>query len=347
MLVSYDMNRLQRLAEPDDYVVTLNGADRVDQRSVIATMHYEHPIYTPESVAARRRLPELNDGTLAFAGAYHGWGFHEDGCAAGRARGGVAGGGVVTVARSGHAALRDARLYDVEVRHVRRARCTATSATASTCGWSTSTRCRGSRRGCGRSPGSRPADHLGDPRGTIRGNLDRWLADHGIDLHGGRVLMLANARVLGHVFNPLTVYWCHRPDGTLACVVAEVHNTYGERHCYLLRPDAAGRARGREGVLRLAVPARRRRVPHARCPVPGERLALAITLRQDGRTALAATVAGVRRPATPRALVRMLLRRPLVTLRTSALIRRHGIALWLRRLPVIPRPRHAPQEGVQ
>jgi predicted NAD/FAD-binding protein len=83
VLVSYDMNRLQRLAEPADYVVTLNGAGRVDQRQVIATMHYEHPIYTPESVAAGRRLSELNDGTLAFAGAYHGWGFHEDGCAAG------------------------------------------------------------------------------------------------------------------------------------------------------------------------------------------------------------------------------------------------------------------------
>jgi predicted NAD/FAD-binding protein len=83
VLVSYDMNRLQRLAEPADYVVTLNGADRVDQRRVIATMHYEHPIYTPGSVAAGRRLPELDDGVLAFAGAYHGWGFHEDGCAAG------------------------------------------------------------------------------------------------------------------------------------------------------------------------------------------------------------------------------------------------------------------------
>jgi predicted NAD/FAD-binding protein len=83
VLVSYDMNRLQRLAEPADYVVTLNGADRVDQRRVLATMHYEHPIYTPESVAAGRRLSEINDGVLAFAGAYHGWGFHEDGCAAG------------------------------------------------------------------------------------------------------------------------------------------------------------------------------------------------------------------------------------------------------------------------
>ncbi len=83
VLVSYDMNRLQRLTEPADYVVTLNGAGRIDPGSVIARMHYEHPIYTPESVAAQRRLPALNDGTVAFAGAYHGWGFHEDGCAAG------------------------------------------------------------------------------------------------------------------------------------------------------------------------------------------------------------------------------------------------------------------------
>jgi predicted NAD/FAD-binding protein len=50
---------------------------------VIARMSYEHPVYTPESLAAQRRLPQLNDGPLAFAGAYHGWGFHEDGCAAG------------------------------------------------------------------------------------------------------------------------------------------------------------------------------------------------------------------------------------------------------------------------
>ena len=46
-------------------------------------MNYEHPVYTTESVAARGRLPELNDGVVAFAGAYHGWGFHEDGCSSG------------------------------------------------------------------------------------------------------------------------------------------------------------------------------------------------------------------------------------------------------------------------
>jgi uncharacterized protein len=52
---------------------------------VIDRMHYAHPQYTPESVAAQRRLPALNDGTIAFAGAYHGWGFHEDGARSGLA----------------------------------------------------------------------------------------------------------------------------------------------------------------------------------------------------------------------------------------------------------------------
>jgi predicted NAD/FAD-binding protein len=46
-------------------------------------MDYQHPIFTPTSVTAQARLPELNDGVLAFAGAYHGWGFHEDGCRSG------------------------------------------------------------------------------------------------------------------------------------------------------------------------------------------------------------------------------------------------------------------------
>ena len=59
-------------------------------------------------------------------------------------------------------------------------------------------------------------DHLGDPDRTIRANVDEFLRKHDIDLGGGRVLMLAHARVLGYVFNPLSVFWCHHADGTLA-----------------------------------------------------------------------------------------------------------------------------------
>ncbi|WP_086828802.1 NAD(P)/FAD-dependent oxidoreductase [Allokutzneria sp. NRRL B-24872] len=83
VVVSYHMNRLMRLSEPEDYVVTLNAPTRIAKESVIAKMVYEHPIYTPESVAAQAKLPGLATGRTAFAGAYHGWGFHEDGCASG------------------------------------------------------------------------------------------------------------------------------------------------------------------------------------------------------------------------------------------------------------------------
>lgn len=83
LCVSYDLNRLQRLDEPVDYVTTLGDHGQVDRSRILARMTYEHPIYTTESVAARDSLPGLNDGRIAYAGAYHGAGFHEDGCTAG------------------------------------------------------------------------------------------------------------------------------------------------------------------------------------------------------------------------------------------------------------------------
>jgi DUF1365 family protein len=160
-----------------------------------------------------------------------------------------------------------------------------------------------------------------------------------VDLAGGRVLMLANARVLGHAFNPLTVFWCHRPDGSLACVVAEVHNTYGERHCYLLDPDEHGRAS--TGKELYVSPFQELGGDYAmRLPEPDDRLALSITLRQHGDTPFVATLRGTR--TRGRRLVPALHQ-----LLVSTLIRWHGVALWLRRVPIVPRPRHVPQEGVQ
>jgi len=82
-LTTYWMNRLQGLETDETYLVTLNGAEIVDPAKVIAQMDYWHPIYTPGAVAAQGRLASLNTGRIAFAGAYHGWGFHEDGCRSG------------------------------------------------------------------------------------------------------------------------------------------------------------------------------------------------------------------------------------------------------------------------
>jgi predicted NAD/FAD-binding protein len=81
--VSYWMNRLQGHTESDPLIVTLNPDQGPAPEQVIAKMTYEHPTYTGASVAAQSRLASLNGDRLAFAGAYHGWGFHEDGCRSG------------------------------------------------------------------------------------------------------------------------------------------------------------------------------------------------------------------------------------------------------------------------
>lgn len=81
--VSYHLNRLQRIDDPVDYLVTLNSDGQVDPATVIAEMDYAHPTFTTASVAAQQELGLINDGRTAFAGAWQGWGFHEDGCASG------------------------------------------------------------------------------------------------------------------------------------------------------------------------------------------------------------------------------------------------------------------------
>jgi DUF1365 family protein len=82
-----------------------------------------------------------------------------------------------------------------------------------------------------------PRDHLGIPGRPLRANLDDYLAANGIALEGGRILMLAQPRGLGYAFDPVTFFYCYRADESPACVIAEVRNTFGERHCYVIRLD--------------------------------------------------------------------------------------------------------------
>ncbi|MFD6417718.1 DUF1365 domain-containing protein [Streptomyces sp. NPDC060194] len=186
-------------------------------------------------------------------------------------------------------------------------------------------------------------DHFDGTAPSLRAGLDAYLATRGVDLDGGRVVMLAHARVLGFVFNPLTVYWCHDPSGAPVCVVAEVHNTYGGRHCYLLRPDEADETVvDKEFYVSpfFAVEGRYR----MRLPLPGARLDLTVHLEHDGGRAFTAVVKGRRRPATVPGLLTAAARRPWSTLAVWAGIRRHGIHLLLRGLPVHTRPRTTPQK---
>ena len=194
--------------------------------------------------------------------------------------------------------------------------------------------------------GFRSADHLGDPSRSIKANLEHFVSGRGIRLDpAGRVLMLANARVLGHVFDPLSVFWCLDRDDAVRCVVAEVHNTYGERHAYLLRPGDDGRV-GTDKEFYVSpfndVSGRY----DMRFALEPERVGAAIVLRRHGRVAFSAALHGRPVPASRRAIVHQLVTKPLMPQRVSTLIRVHGIWLWLRRLPVVRRPHHTAQEGV-
>ncbi|HEY1642451.1 MAG TPA: DUF1365 domain-containing protein [Streptosporangiaceae bacterium] len=190
----------------------------------------------------------------------------------------------------------------------------------------------------------RARDHFRGSGPSIRAGVDTWLARRGVSLAGGRVLMLANAAVLGYVFNPLSVFWCYRADGTLAAVIAEVHNTYGERHAYLLRPDDRSRSRaGKDFYVSPFLPVAGHYQLHL--PEPGATLKVSVTLHVDGQTLLAASVTGRRRGYTPRVLAGCALRYPWVTAQVTALIHWQGIRLAVRRLPITPRRAPAGQPG--
>ncbi|MFA6298968.1 MAG: DUF1365 family protein, partial [Nocardioides sp.] len=276
VLVTYDLTRLQRLDTDVRYLVTLGGEHLVDPATVIDRMEYEHPLYNPESVAAQQRLPELGSERIAFAGAYHGWGFHEDG-----ARSGLRAAEHLGLEWPADAASRSAPpvepvIYETTVRHVRRTPFKRTFENRSQI-WLVDLDHLPDHGVLGRFEAR---DHLGDPDLTIRANLEAFLAANGVALGGGRVLMAANARAFGHCFNPISVFWCWDAAGDLAATVVEVHNTYGDRHAYLVHPDANGRAstpkamyvspfHGTDGRYELAV------------PVPGRSLKIAVTLHSD------------------------------------------------------------------
>jgi predicted NAD/FAD-binding protein/DUF1365 family protein len=339
--VTDDLTRLQRLPTRTRYLVTLGAGDGVgslvDPDRVIARMEYAHPLYTPESVAAQRRLPEANTERLAFAGAYHGWGFHEDGARSGAAAAAHLGlAWPEPAARDDHGGPRvpETGMFDTRIRHVRR-RPFARSFDNRAHTWLVDLDDLPDHGLLGRFEGR---DHLGSPDRSIRANVDAFLADQGIDLAGGRVLMAANARALGYCFNPISVFWCFDHGRSLAGVIVEVHNTYGDRHAYLVHPDERGRARvdkelyvspfhGTDGWYDLSV------------PVPVDDLLVAVTLHSADGATFSVTQTGRRTTTTA-------LRAAPQAIRGAVQIRRQGIWLWVRRLPIQPRPDHH-QKGVR
>ncbi len=188
------------------------------------------------------------------------------------------------------------------------------------------------------------ADHLdGAPNDSLRQRIDAFLAERDIDLHGGKITALMQARVLGYVFNPLTLYWCHDAKGVVRHIVAEVHNTYGGRHAYLLPPHGDHPAMVRK---KLYVSPFNDVDGYylVRAPLPDAELDVRISLHRDNQPAFVATMRGTRRRASIGELLKLQLAAPLAPLMGAIGIRVQGITLWLRRVPVVPHPESTEKE---
>jgi hypothetical protein len=172
-------------------------------------------------------------------------------------------------------------------------------------------------------------DHLAGERRPLRGQIEAMLGQAGIDLSGGRIRLLCMPRVLGYVFNPLSLFYCHRPTGELAAVVMEVNNTFGERHCYLIEAGAATGGRiVRSGCAKTFFVSPFLGLDMSydfRLAAPGQTVATAILGRgEDGAPIISAAFRGQRRDLDDANLAAAFFSHPLLTLKVILAIHWEG-----------------------
>ena len=189
----------------------------------------------------------------------------------------------------------------------------------------------------------RESDHGPRDGSSLRRHVDRLLEPTGIDLSGGRVLLLCYPRILGSVFNPLSVYFAYAASGELAAAIYEVRNTFGEHHTYVapVAPGEFGPAGLRQERAKqfyvspfndLAMSYRFRLRP------PTDDVAVRILECDQDGPLLAATFHGRRETLTTATLLAALRRYPLLTLKVVAGIHWEALRLWIKGMRLVPRP---------
>lgn len=186
----------------------------------------------------------------------------------------------------------------------------------------------------------RDRDHF-DGTMPVKEAAVRFCAERGVDVD--RVLMLAQLRVLGYVFNPVAFHWCYGPDGKLACMIAELNNTFGERLPELLH----GPSLEYEHDKRLHVsPFFGLDQSYAYAfSEPEDEVWCRVHVRENGRVPLSAVLHGRREPLTNATLARALVRYPLMPMQVTALIHWQAVRLWWKRVPFHHKPPFVPGEG--
>jgi DUF1365 family protein len=188
-------------------------------------------------------------------------------------------------------------------------------------------------------------DH-GDGRQPENGGALAWieelLVSENIHDAKGEIWLQTFPRVLGYTFKPVSFWYCHRSDNTLAAILAEVHNTFGERHCYLLPEPKFGRTEHAHKIFHVS--------PF--CDVKGEyefrfmrtlqagseRVVARVDHGDDNGPLIQTSISGVLLPATRAEIRRTFWRYPLFTFAVMLRIHWHALLLWLKRVPFFSKP---------
>lgn len=170
-----------------------------------------------------------------------------------------------------------------------------------------------------------PAD--GTP---LRPWVERHLREAGVDLEDGRILLLTFPRILGHVFNPLSVWYCYRPDGALGAVIYEVRNTFGDRHSYIVSVGAHGLDHGFGKQLHVSPFNGMAQDYRFSLTEPGRTLSVSIDQSEGGSRVFRAGMALSRVPLTDPNLLRLFVTHPLVTMKVVVAIHWEALRLWFK-----------------
>ncbi|WP_275186808.1 DUF1365 domain-containing protein [Bradyrhizobium sp. CSA112] len=195
------------------------------------------------------------------------------------------------------------------------------------------------------------ADHGKRDGSSLRAHAQRCAVERGIDLTGGRVLLLCYPRLLGYTFNPLSVYFCYRASGELALLIYEVRNTFGAIHPYVLpvRPEeisAAGVRQQQDKLFYVSPFVEMAMRYHFRIVPPGERVQLRILENDREGPLLAATFNGRHRALSTKELLRAFFALPLATPKVMAAIYWEALRLWLKGARPVPRKDAALNTGL-
>jgi DUF1365 family protein len=197
--------------------------------------------------------------------------------------------------------------------------------------------------------GFHDADHGDGSETPLRVQATRLLERRGVDIGSGAIRLLTMPRVLGYVFNPISLYYCHRPDGALAAMIYEVTSTFRERRAYVLpvapEDGRVGRIDQATGKGLYVSPFMDMDMRYAfKGSVPDDRLDLAIDGLDSQGLLIATAMRGRRRALSDRALLAAMAAMPLLTIKVVAAIHWEALKLWLKGVPLTRKP---PAEAIR